>query len=226
MQPTFVFVAALAMTMATPAAAAMDLCARGRHQSPIDIRATQRAALPTLQAEYRSAALRVVNDGHTVRLRIANGSRLMAGREALTLQQLHFHLPGGDRVQGEDFPMAMHFVHKSPAGQLVTLVVPFRLGQAHAALAALLPHLPARGVPEATVPGVSVDASRLLPATLGYYAYDGSLTSAPCTEGVRWLVLKQPQTLSAAQRDALLALFPPNARAVQPLNGRVVRESL
>lgn len=201
------------------------LCDSGRRQSPIDIQATVRSALPALQTKYRAAPLRVVNDGHTVRVRLANGSRLMAGSEALALQQVHFHLPGGDRVQGEEFAMAMHFLHKSPAGQLVTVVALFRLGAEHAALAELLPRLPAQRGPERTQPDFQVDPARFLPATLGYYAYDGSLTAAPCTEGVRWIVLKQVQTLSPAQAAALRQLFPPNARPVQPLNGRIVRES-
>jgi carbonic anhydrase len=206
-------------------AAAVDLCASGRRQSPIDIQATKRAALPALAVAYRAAPLRVVNDGHTVRVRFANGSRLQLGHEMLVLQQFHFHRPGGERIHGEEFPMAMHLVHKAPSGQLVTVVAPFRVGAAHAGLATLLPQMPEAGAPERSVPGVLADAAQFLPAARGYYAYEGSLTSPPCTEGVRWLVLKQAQTLSTAQLDALALRVPPNARSLQPLNGRIVRES-
>jgi carbonic anhydrase len=207
-------------------AARPDLCATGRHQSPIDIVATTRAALPTLAFEYRSAPLRIVNDGHTVRVRFANGSRLLVGGRAHMLQQLHFHWPGGDRIRGEDFPLGMHVLHKSASGQLVAVVVLFRLGAENPALAALLPHMPVAHAPERVVPGVTVDASALIPREHGYYAYDGSETAPPCTEGVRWLVMKQPLEVSAEQVKALGRLFPSNARAVQPLNGRVVQESL
>jgi carbonic anhydrase len=200
-------------------------CERGQQQSPIDIAATQKQALPALQFAYRSAPLRVVNDGHTVRVRFGPGSRLLIGGEAHTLQQFHFHLPGGDTLRGEEFPMAMHFLHKGASGRLVSLVLWFRLGAENPALAALLPHLPARGQAEQTVRGVTVDPGRWLPAARGYYAYDGSLTAPPCTEGVRWLVLKQPLELSAPQLARLAALFPHNARPVQPLHGRVVSES-
>jgi carbonic anhydrase len=200
-------------------------CERGQRQSPIDIVAARREPLPALQFDYRPAPLRVVNDGHTVRVRFARGSRLLIGGEAHALQQFHFHVPGGDKLRGEEFPMAMHFLHKSASGRLVSLVLLFRLGAENAALAALLPQLPARGEPERTVPGATVDPARWLPAVHGYYAYDGSLTAPPCTEGVRWLVLKQPLELSAAQLARLAALFPRNARPVQPLHGRVVSES-
>jgi carbonic anhydrase len=214
------------MVQASPAKPHGDLCERGQHQSPIDIVATQRQALPPLQFDYHPAPLRIVNDGHTVRVRFANGSRLLIGRESLALQQFHFHVTGGDRVRGEDFAMAMHFLHKSSAGQLVSLVVLFRLGAENAALAALMPSMPPRGKTEQVVLALQVDPALLLPQEHGYYAYDGSLTAPPCTEGVRWLVMKSPLELSAAQVARLKQLFPNNARPVQPLNGRVVSESL
>jgi carbonic anhydrase len=223
------FAALLGASTAWAAPAAASLCERGRQQSPIDIVATERQALPALQAAYRAAPLRLVHDGHTVRVRFPTGgaaaSRLMLGDQALTLTQFHFHLPGGDRLRGEDFPMAMHFLHRAPDGRLIPLVLLWRVGAEHPALAELLPQLPAAGRPERSPPGVSVDPARWLPATLGYYRYDGSETAPPCREGVRWLVLKQVQTLSTGQLDALRRLIAPNARAVQPLNGRVVLES-
>lgn len=200
-------------------------CDRGKWQSPIDIVMPQRQALPELQFQYRSAPLRIVNDGHTVRVRFANGSRLLIGRESHTLQQFHFHTPSGDRIQGEEFPMAMHFLHKDAHGRLVSLVVLFRLGTENAALAALLPKMPPPGLPERVLPDMQVDPAQLLPGSRSYFAYDGSLTAPPCTEGVRWLVMKQPLQLSAAQLRRLRQLFPDNARPVQPLNGRVVAES-
>lgn len=205
--------------------AAYALCDRGRRQSPIDIVATRRQPLPALEFHYRSAPLRIVNDGHTVRVRFANGSRMLIGRDSHTLQQFHFHMPGGDRVRGEEFPMSMHFLHKSSAGRLVSLVVLFRLGAENPALAALLPRMPARGQAERTLSEVQVDPAQLLPAAHGYYAYEGSLTAPPCTEGVLWIVMKQPLELSAAQLAQLGQMFPANARPVQPLHDRVVTES-
>jgi carbonic anhydrase len=216
----------LASLWSAPTLARPDLCSTGRRQSPIDITQTQRLALPPLVADYRPAPLRAVNDGHTVRLRFANGSRLLVGGQPQVLTQAHFHITGGDRIQGEDFAMAMHWLHKSPSGQLLAVVLPFRLGAAHPGLARLLPVLPAPGQPEQRDSAVQMDASSLLPANLAYYRYEGSETAPPCTEGVRWLVIKQVQSLSAEQLAALRQRVPPNARPVQPLNGRVVQESL
>lgn len=199
-------------------------CDSGRRQSPIDITASMRKGLPALQFDYRAAPLKIADDGHTVRVRFAAGQQMRIGAERYTLQQFHFHTPGGDRIAGEEFPMAAHLLHKSAAGQLVALVVLFRVGAENPLLTKLLPLIPARADGDHTPSGVSVDASALLPAQRGYYRYPGSLTAPPCTEGVDWIVLKQPLELSATQLARYRQRFADNARAVQPLHGRTVLE--
>jgi carbonic anhydrase len=202
-----------------------DLCSRGQRQSPIDITGPVHPAPLALQPHYLSAPLHLVNDGHTVRARIADGSHLLLGGERLVLTQFHFHRPGGDKLQGEEFPLGMHFLHKRASGQLVSLVVLFRQGADNPALAELLPLMPTLAGSERRLPGQRFDAGRLLPANSAHYRYDGSLTAPPCTEGVLWLVMKQPLQASPAQLAQLARLFPANARAVQPLHRRVVSES-
>lgn len=201
------------------------LCRRGLRQSPIDIVPTTRSVLPVLRIGWRPSPLRIVHDGHTVRVRSAPGSRLWLGATPHALQQFHFHLPAGDRVRGEEFPLGLHFPHKSPSGQLVTLVLLMREGAGHPALARLLPELPQAGQPEHTAAGVLADPSDWLPPGRGYYRYDGSLTSDPCTEGVAWIVLKEAGTVSHDQLAALRAVIAPNARALQPAHGRPIHES-
>ena len=53
----------------------------------------------------------------------------------------------------------------------------------------------------------------------------GSLTTPPCTEDVLWLVLKQPQPVSVEQQAIFARLYAPNARPLQPANGRNIKES-
>ena len=202
------------------------LCDKGKRQSPIDIVETRKQNLPAIVFRYRAAPLRLVNDGHTVRVRFANGSEFQLGKERFALQQAHFHAPGGDKVRGEAFPLAAHLLHKGSDGRLTVIVVLFRLGGGNTAFDKLLEKIPARTAGEQTLADNSVNVAEFLPAAHGYYAYDGSLTGPPCTEGVRWMVLKQPLEVSAGQLARYRSLFRDNARAVQPLHGREVQESL
>jgi carbonic anhydrase len=208
------------------ASAESPLCRLGRRQSPIDIEAPVKQNLPALVFNYRSAPLKIANDGHTARVRFSKAGELRIGKEIFTLQQFHFHTPGGDRLAGEDFPMAAHILHKSKTGRLLAVVVLFRQGAENPALADWWPRLPPRADGDHLIKGVSVDASRLLPASRGYFRYEGSLTASPCTEGVTWLVMKQPLELSAAQLDYWRTRFVNNIRSPQPIFDRVVQESL
>lgn len=207
------------------AGAEAALCQQGLRQSPIDIVAPVRAKMAPLEFHYRSAPLRIANDGHTARVRLANSSRLKVGKETWTLQQFHFHTPGGDRLAGEEFPMAAHLLHKGKSGQLLALVVLFRLGGENPALKALLPHIPAGADGDHLIAGAVADPGALLPARKAYYRYDGSLTAPPCTEGVTWLVMRQPLELSPEQLRLWRKRFADNIRPPQPLHGRVVHES-
>jgi carbonic anhydrase len=207
------------------AVAHAGVCESGRRQSPIDITSAVPAKLPALQFAYRPAPLKLADDGHTMRVRFDGGSELRIGPQRYRLQQFHFHTPGGDRIAGEEFPMATHLLHKSASGQLLAVVVFFRVGAENPLLASLLPLIPPRADGDHLHPQVMVSAGGLLPTRLAYYRYPGSLTAPPCTEGVDWIVLKQPIELSAAQLAAYRKRFADNARAVQPTNSRIVLES-
>jgi carbonic anhydrase len=103
--------------------------------------------------------------------------------------------------------------------------VPFRLGAENTLLGKLLPLIPAKADGDHKHTQIQVSAKDLLPAQMGYYRYSGSLTAAPCTEGVEWLVMKQPLELSAAQLANWQQHFKDNMRGVNPLHGRTVSES-
>ncbi len=75
------------------------------------------------------------------------------------------------------------------------------------------------------VPGVKINAADLLPPDMTYFNFSGSLTTPPCSEGVNWIVLATPQSVSTEQVKQFTHLFPLSTRPVQPLNGRVVRIS-
>jgi carbonic anhydrase len=204
-----------------------SLCETGRRQSPIDIPAqvASQPKRPPMVTSYQRAPLRLANDGHTLRVRFAKAGELVLGSEHYALQQFHFHTPGGDKLNGEAFEFAAHILQKSASGQLLAIVVPFRIGAESPLLAQVLPHIPPKVNGDHLIDKVQVDASDLLPHTRSYYRYSGSLTDAPCTENVEWLVMKEPMTLSKAQLATWRSHFKDNMRGVNPLNGRAVVES-
>ena len=120
--------------------------------------------------------------------------------------------------------MVAHFVHKNAAGQLGVVGVLIRAGKPNAALAPIFEHLPRVGE-KISVDELSLNLATVLPADGGYYNFEGSLTTPPCSEGVNWMVLKSPIELSRAQIRAFQGVVKFNARPVQPLNGRIIKES-
>lgn len=204
---------------------AFEACASGRRQSPIDIRATEKAALPALDFHYGRAAPTLVNNGHTVQVNLPAGQTLTLGGTTYQLLQFHFHTPSEETIRGRHAAMVAHFVHKAADGSLGVVGVLIQPGKPTPAFDALFQHLPRAGE-TITVAGLELDLPGLLPAAKGYYDFDGSLTTPPCSEGVHWMVLKTPVTLSRRQIDSFHQVFPMNARPVQSSNGRVVKESI
>jgi carbonic anhydrase len=202
-----------------------SLCETGQRQSPIDIRSSKKEKLPELAFSYRAEPLRLANDGHTVRVRFKDAGQLIIGQQRYTLQQFHFHTPGGDRIAGEEFPMAAHILHKSASGQLLAIVVPFRLGVDNPLLAQVFGRIPTQQGGDHVVAYELVSALALLPKSHSYFRYSGSLTASPCTEGVDWIVMKQPVELSASQLALYKSKFADNIRGPRALNQRVVLES-
>ena len=202
-----------------------EACKSGRMQSPIDIapEATGLAVgAPSHDFAYRETPLRILHNGHTVQLNYAPGSIMTVQGQAYELLQFHFHAPSEHTVGGQAFPMEAHFVHMDSHGGLAVVGVLIEEGAANAALADAWAHLPAGESAEQTVADVRIDAGAVLPPDGRYHHYKGSLTTPPCSEGVRWFVLSQPISMSAAQIKKFEDAAAPNARPVQPLNARLL----
>ncbi len=203
------------------------LCKNGREQSPIDIQGTQKADLPPLRFEYKNGPLNIINNGYTaVRVDYAHsGDFLMFGDQRYELKQFHFHRPSEEYVHGKQYDMVLHLMHASSDGHVAGVAVLLKGGRANPTVEQLWKYMPQTAGDTHLIPGVEVDPAILLPRHLEYYTYMGSQTAPPCTEGVTWFVLKEPVEVSAQQIDTFAKLYPHDVRPVQPLNGRLVKES-
>src|SRR5579863_1310201 len=200
------------------------LCTTGKAQSPIDIRDAQRATLPPLRFDYHRRPLGyVTNNGAAIRINYhdapGSGDFLFVGSRRYQLTQFHFHRPSEEVIDGRRYAMVLHLMHRADDGEVAGVAVLLTAGAPNAALVPLWQHLPAHEG-QVAVPGLELDATQLLPAARGYYTYLGSQTAPPCSEGVRWFVLKTPVEVSAEQIAAYAQLYPHDVRPLQPRNGR------
>jgi len=199
----------------------------GREQSPIDIRRAEKSSLPALRFEYHSAPLQyLLNNGYAIRVNYhGSGQFLAVGEEHYQLTQFHFHHPSEELENGKASDMVIHLMHETSAGKVAGVAVFLKAGKPNPTIQKIVDHMPAAAGPEHTIPGVEIDPAGLLPQKLSYYTYVGSVTAPPCTESVVWFVLKTPLEISRAQLAAFAKIYPHDVRPVQPLNGRIVKES-
>lgn len=206
-------------------------CGGGTNQSPIDIGKTVNADLPEMRAKFRPVQLKIIhqehvadeiNNGHTIQVNYTQGDTLGIGDEAFALAQYHFHSPSEHTVGGKQYPMEMHLVHTSPDGRLAVIGVFIEEGAHNAAFDPIWTNLPKTKGVEMHLEHVTVDVDKLLPSKTTSYRYDGSLTTPPCSEGVKWIVMTTPIQMSRDQIGAFRAVVHANNRPVQPLNGRSV----
>lgn len=200
------------------------LCASGQRQSPIDIRGGIAVDLEPVQFDYRPVGFAVLDNGHTVQVNVGPGNFIAVGGRRYELLQFHFHRPSEERIDGRQTDMVAHLVHKDPEGRLAVVAVLLQRGAEQPVIQSVWNNLPLEKNEENRASG-ALELDRLLPADRAYYTYMGSLTTPPCTEGVLWIVMRQPVALSQEQIDIFARLYPMNARPVQPAAGRLIKQS-
>lgn len=202
------------------------LCGSGRMQSPIDIRHAIRADLPPIRIAYKPVALQLLDDGHGIQANAQGGGTITADGEEFELQTVRFHHPGEEMFDGKRAAMSVHFEHKAQSGRIAIIAVPVQAGkEPHRTIRALWSDLPLEKGKPAMPAGARFDPGQLIPAKREFATYSGSLTRPPCTEGVLWLVMKQPLQFSKEQIADFAKVYKNNVRPVQATNGRVVKES-
>ncbi|MEO8325533.1 MAG: carbonic anhydrase family protein [Nitrospirota bacterium] len=206
------------------------VCEKGREQSPIDVKTSQDSETQSpLVFHYQSSPVHVVNNSHTVQVNYKAGSMVLFNGQEYELRQFHFHDPSEHHIDGKSYPIEMHLVHQSPSGHLLVIGVLIQSGeqnpildQAGKWIEQKLGHrIPIEG--EDIRSGLILNVKDLLPKnTSHFYSYHGSLTTPPCSEGVQWIILKEPLEVSEQQVQRFVNTIGHNARPIQLPSGRLI----
>jgi carbonic anhydrase len=201
-------------------------CGSGKRQSPIDIRDGIKVTLDPIQFDYRATPFKVLDTGRTVQARLEGGNSITIHGRRYDLQRIEFHRPSEERINGRQFEMSAHLVHRDAEGRTAVVAVLMDQGdqgEGHPMVQLVWNSLPLeKHIDQAS--SVPIDMARMLPEQKHYLTYMGSLTAPPCTEGVLWMVLKQPIILSREQISVFSRLYPMNARPVQNTSGRLIKD--
>jgi carbonic anhydrase len=204
------------------------LCGSGQRQSPIDIRGGLAVDLEPVRFNYRPTPFAVIDNGHTVQANLAPGNHVEVGGKRFDLVQFHFHRPSEERIDGRQFEMSVHLVHKDDQGKLAVVAVLIDKSpdsaSPQAAIQKVWNNLPLEKGEESGA-RVQLDPAEILPGDRRYFTYMGSLTTPPCSEGVQWVVMRQPVTMSAEQIELFARMYPMNARPIQQASGRRILQS-
>lgn len=197
-------------------------CKQGVHQSPINITSTIQAELQPIEFHYADTAVNIINNGHTIQVNYDVGSSITVEGKTYDLVQFHFHTPSENQIAGRAFPMEAHLVHKDDEGNLAVISLMFTAGDENKALSGIWASMPEHADQMAIAMG-KMNAMSLLPANKEFYRFNGSLTTPPCSEGVMWMVMKDPITVSQEQVRKFAEHFHGNnARPVQPVHARTI----
>lgn len=199
-----------------------EMCSKGKNQSPINLKNFLDVDLKPIKFNYGSSARDIVNNGHTIQVDFRKGSEIRIDNIDFQLLQFHFHTPSENHIKGKEFPMEAHLVHVDNKGNIAVIAVMFELGKANPLLATLWKKMPEK-TGEMHQFFNACKANGLLPEDKDYYRFNGSLTTPPGTEGVRWFVMKKSLSVSKEQvKKFAHVMHHPNNRPLQPINARVI----
>jgi carbonic anhydrase len=199
------------------------MCGLGQNQSPINVTSSLDATLEDIGFHYTTAPETILNNGHTVQVNVQKGSFIAIEGTQYNLLQYHFHTPSENHINAKSFPLEAHFVHADNTGHLAVVGVMFEEGKANEQLAQLWAKMPMHANEKNALSNVATNLNALLPENKHYYRFNGSLTTPPCSEGVKWMVLDTPLTISKEQVATFShAVHGHNNRPLQPLNARII----
>ncbi|RKR06222.1 carbonic anhydrase [Kushneria sinocarnis] len=201
-----------------------ETCGTGSNQSPVDLGDSLKVAgLAAPEISYDQPLLVVRRESTGLMIEGPADNTVTLHGHIYTLARIEFHAPAQHSVEGERAAMEIDFIHTDETEQTLVMAVLVREGEASQALDRIWSRVP--DVDRSMTLNGEMLPSRLLPRERNGWSYNGSLTTPPCSEGVRWWVMKSPIHASRAQIERYRQWFDVDtARPTQPLNARYVLE--
>jgi len=232
-------------------ASVQSYCTLGKRQSPINIEFNiAPSPMPLLlwqvtsaaTAQLRTAPISIESVPSGRSLVLSGASAVMpVGGVVYALQNIHIHAASEHAIASQRFDMEVQFLHSAIVDGVEKFMVVSVFASKAAETAPFLAQLAAAARIHdteltTTESIVSIDLASVASQVLGqtefvgptatnaqsYYQYDGSFTTAPCTENVVWVVLKNPLAVKEEDLELISRYLAQPSRPLQPLNERIV----
>lgn len=200
-------------------------CAKGLKQSPINISTSKLVKSfdqDQIKFHYKPTNFKILNTGHTIEVVPGNQENILwVNNEQYILKQFHFHHLSEHELNHEKFPLEIHLVHQNSNGQIAVVGLFVKEGLQNNVLKNVFKNMPKMaGLEEMVINPINL--TDLFPEEKSFFTYEGSLTTPPCTEGVRWFIFKEPIEMAETQISSFSELYPANYRPLQRINNREV----
>jgi len=210
-------------------------CKTGSIQSPVnitedsveieDLTKNHPDSLASPVFHYKKLHFSEIDNGHTIQANVEEGDSLTLEGKNYVLKQVHFHSPSENHLNGRSYPLEGHLVHQADDGELAVVAVFYNASpgaEKNSELEKIWNHIPAEKEKEIPVENEFIDFTAFFPENKTMYRFDGSLTTPPCSEGVKWNVFASSVLLPESQIIAFQKHYDHNARPVQELNHRKI----
>jgi carbonic anhydrase len=198
-------------------------CEVGKAQSPIQIESgIASKQLRPLMLQYKSATLALLTHDPYLWGNFTEAGYLNFQGSNYKLLKLAIHIPA-EHVLGKirgDFEIELY--HENENSEKLGVAVIGEIGNKNDAFDRIGEVL-AKGIHKVNLTNFSV--MKLLPRRRNYFFYEGSETVPPCKEGVKWIVLEEPISMSEIQLVRMEKSFKDTARPLQPVHGRLIQKS-
>jgi len=194
----------------------------GGNQSPLIIKNTEVRNIAPLTFDYPKSPAHLTRNFYSIVTTPDDTLTLKEGARKSTLKHMLIRTPSEHQVGDSFYPLELQFMHEDKNKKRTNLAVFVMSGKENAGLKSIADSLTKH---EPTLK-VDMDWGALLPPKHGYYAYSGSQSYPPCTEGMDVRVMKMPIEASKDQIEAIIRKLGRNSRTLQDLNFRTITESV